>query len=87
PIQGTAADIIKIAMNNLYNELELNYDKNSEVKMLLQIHDELVFEIPDTEEKIDYYKKRITEIMENCVKFKVPMKVDCEKGYNLGNLE
>jgi DNA polymerase-1 len=55
--------------------------KNKEdIKMILQIHDELLFEIK--ENKIEEYKDKIKEIMENCVKLNVPLKVDVKIGKN-----
>ncbi len=73
PIQGTAADIIKLAMIKIdeYIEKENLQDK---VKMLLQIHDELLFEINN--DILDDSVKRIKEIMENAVQLKVPLVVD-----------
>lgn len=75
PIQGSAADIIKIAMVNLDNILS-----NYSTKMLLQVHDELVFEVPKSE--IDEITPIIKSTMESAVKFKVPLIVDCGKGKN-----
>jgi len=75
PIQGTAADIIKIAMikiNNVFNEEKLNS------KMILQIHDELVFEVhPDELEKVNEIVK---SNMENAYKLIIPLNVDIEIG-------
>ncbi|MGM0607346.1 MAG: DNA polymerase I [Candidatus Muiribacteriota bacterium] len=86
PIQGSAADIIKIAMIEVYKKLNLSFEKNSECKMLVQIHDELVFEIPDNEQKIKFYTDEIKDIMENSVKLKVPLKINAAAGHNLGEL-
>ncbi len=71
PIQGTAADIIKLAMINIHKRL-----KGYKTKMIMQVHDELVFEVPDYE--IEEVKKIVKEEMENVVKLKVPLKVDIE---------
>ena len=71
PIQGTAADIIKIAMINIHKRI-----KGMKSKMIMQVHDELVFEVPDYE--IEEMKKIVKEEMENAVKLKVPLKVDME---------
>ena len=60
PIQGTAADIIKIAMNNIYQKIR---DKSDEIKMIIQIHDELVFEVKT--KLINKYKKIIKTEMES----------------------
>jgi len=78
PIQGTAADIIKIAMVDLDKEMTRLKVKS---KMLLQIHDELVFDIhPD---EADLMNKLVTEVMEECVSLRVPLKVDGSSGVNL----
>ena len=75
PVQGSAADLIKLAMLRCFEEF-----KSSEVKMLIQVHDELVFEVP--ENKILESSLRIKEIMENVIKLDVPLKVDIESGKN-----
>ncbi len=77
PIQGSAADIIKIAMINIYNKLEAGQYKS---KMLLQVHDELVFDIykPELEELTSLIK---TE-MENAFKLEVPLDVEVDTGLN-----
>ncbi len=71
PIQGTAADIIKIAMININNEIAL---QNLNSKMILQVHDELVFDVDKSE--INKMKKIVKEKMENATKLVVPLKVD-----------
>jgi DNA polymerase-1 len=77
PIQGSAADLIKKAMIEVQDYIE---KKDLEVAMLLQVHDELVFEVREDEaEKI---KEKIKEIMEGAVKLKVPVIVDCGIGDN-----
>ncbi|ONN28005.1 DNA polymerase [Thermosipho affectus] len=75
PIQGTAADIIKIAMINIHNEL---LRRKLKTKMILQVHDELVFEVP--KEELEIVKEIIVDKMENSVKLKVPLKVDLYEG-------
>ncbi|ABR31749.1 DNA polymerase [Thermosipho melanesiensis] len=75
PVQGTAADIIKIAMVKVHNELKRNSLKT---KLILQVHDELVFEVPFDELQI--VKEIIKDKMENAVKLKVPLKVDLYEG-------
>lgn len=78
PIQGSAADIIKIAMIRVEEKIkELNLDAN----LILQIHDELVFEVK--EEDIETVRKVIKNTMENAVKLDVPLVVDCSVGDNL----
>jgi len=75
PIQGTAADIIKIAMINIDKKMR---EKNLTSKMILQVHDELVFEIP--EEELDIMKEIVRKEMENVIELKVPLKVDIKIG-------
>ena len=77
PIQGTSADIIKLAMVKIYEEFKKSGLKS---KMILQIHDELVFEVEKGEQEKVY--KIVKNIMENCVKLDVPIKVDVKKGKN-----
>lgn len=72
PIQGTAADIIKKAMVDITKEMQQAKLKS---RLLLQVHDELIFEVPQDE--LDFMKKLIKQVMENAVKLKVPLKVDC----------
>ena len=75
PIQGTAADILKIAMVKLYKELN---DRNLKSKMLVQVHDELVLNVyKDEEEEVE---KLVREVMENAYELDVPLLVDVEKG-------
>ena len=81
PIQGTAADLMKMAMIKVFQEIEGEED----IKILLQVHDELVFEV--RQEKIKKYAKKIKEIMENVHRFSVPIKVDVSAGKNWGELE
>jgi DNA polymerase-1 len=77
PIQGSAADIIKIAMINIYNKLETG---NYKTKMLLQVHDELVFDVykPELEEM----KTLIKTEMEGAFKMEVPLDVEVDTGLN-----
>ncbi|MFZ1461217.1 MAG: DNA polymerase I, partial [Ignavibacteria bacterium] len=77
PIQGTAADMIKIAMVNIYNEFIKN---KLESKMLLQVHDELVFEVKKTE--LEKVKKIVTDKMKNAIKLNVPIEVEVGVGEN-----
>ena len=78
PIQGTSADIIKIAMVNIDKKFKEN---NIKSKMILQIHDELVFDTLENEK--DKVIEIVTNEMENVYKFAVPLKVDIEYGNNL----
>ena len=75
PIQGSAADIIKIAMINIHKELVRRKWKS---KMILQVHDELVFDVPKSES--DELKKMVKNKMENAFKLKVPIIVDIGAG-------
>ena len=77
PIQGSAADIIKIAMININSELKKQSLKS---KMLLQVHDELVFDVHKSEK--DQIKDIVKNTMESAVKLKVPLKIDLEFGKN-----
>lgn len=82
PIQGSAADIIKIAMIEIDKKI---IKKNPDIKMILQVHDELVFEIPGI--KLEFYAKEIKKIMESVIKLKVPLRADVAAGENWGELE
>ena len=77
PIQGTAADILKKAMVELYNEMN---KKKLKSKILLQVHDELIINVLDDE--IDEVKKLTKEVMENAFKLEVPLKVEISTGSN-----
>ena len=77
PIQGTAADLIKIAMINIQNEIEKRGLKS---QMTLQVHDELVFEVPNSE--LEEMKTMVNDLMSNAMKLKVPLKVDSGTGAN-----
>ena len=82
PIQGTAADIIKIAMINIQNEIE---DKGLKSKMILQVHDELIFEV--IEEELEEMKKILKNGMETVVSLSVPLDVDMGFGVNWYDLK
>ncbi|PTM11411.1 MAG: DNA polymerase I [Bacteroidetes bacterium] len=77
PIQGSAADIIKVAMINIYNELEAG---NYKTKMLLQVHDELVFDVYKPE--LELIKTLVKTKMESAYKLSVPLDVDLDIGDN-----
>ena len=77
PIQGSAADIIKIAMINIDTELE---KENFKSKMILQVHDELVFDVYKPE--LDQLKELVKTQMENAVPFEVPLTVEIDTGNN-----
>ncbi len=82
PVQGTSADIIKLAMIDLYHQME---ELNLESKMLLQIHDELIFEVPEGEMEI--MQKLVPEVMSRALTLSVPLKVDIKIGRNWGEME
>lgn len=76
PIQGTAADIIKLAMLRLHAVLAADY----KARILLQVHDELLLEVPD--EELDAVRPLVIEIMSNAYKLDVPLKVEASTGAN-----
>jgi DNA polymerase-1 len=77
PIQGSAADIIKLAMIAIQSKLE---SENWKAKMLLQVHDELVFDVP--KEEVEALQKMIKNEMENAFSLDVPLVVDMGIGTN-----
>ena len=77
PVQGSSADIIKVAMINLHREIE---KKRLKSKMLLQIHDELLFEVP--EEEVKEIKTLVSELMPQAIQLCVPVKIDIKLGRN-----
>jgi DNA polymerase-1 len=77
PIQGTAADIIKIAMVRIQKRIE---DEGLQTKMTMQVHDELNFTVPNSE--IDRAKKMVVDEMEDAIKLQVPLIADCGIGSN-----
>ena len=77
PIQGTAADIIKIAMINIQNALEKN---NMKSRLILQVHDELVIEAVN--EEIEKAKEILVKEMENVIKLSIPLKAEAQIGKN-----
>jgi len=77
PVQGSSADIIKIAMINLHREME---KKRLKSKMLLQIHDELLFEVP--EEEVEEMKTLVSRLMPQAIQLCVTVKIDIKLGRN-----
>ena len=71
PIQGSAAEMIKLAMINIQREIR---NMNLKSKLVLQIHDELLFEFPESEE--DVVIELVTKKMESAIQLKVPVVVD-----------
>ena len=82
PVQGTSADIIKVAMVRLYQEMVQRQLKS---KMLLQVHDELLFEVPDDE--LDEMRQLVPEVMSTALKLSIPLKVSTKSSHNWGEME
>ncbi len=82
PVQGTAAEIIKVAMIRIQNEIDR---KGLSSKMILQVHDELLFEVP--EEEGDELRLLVREIMPGAMDIGIPLKVDIKSGKNWGEAE
>jgi DNA polymerase I len=81
PIQGTAADLIKIAMVRIYRRIK---DESLKAKMIMQVHDELLLEVPDDE--CDKAERMVKEEMEGVLEMSVPLTVSVERGRNWGSL-
>jgi DNA polymerase-1 len=77
PIQGSAADIIKIAMVNIHRWLE---KEKLKTKMIMQVHDELVFDLHKDE--VDLVKTNVSKLMQYAVHLEVPMEVEVGVGAN-----
>jgi len=77
PIQGSAADIIKLSMVKVADELK---KQNLQAKMILQVHDELIFDVP--QEELTSLIKLVRECMENAISLNVPLIVDLKAGPN-----
>ena len=82
PIQGTAADIIKRAMVNLQDQMDIFGMRSL---MIVQVHDELIFEVPKDE--LEQMESLIQELMPAAMDLAVPLEVDLKKGYNWGEME
>jgi DNA polymerase I len=76
PIQGSAADIIKVAMIRLHEQLKDKF----QARMLLQVHDELLLEVPESE--LDNVRPLVIELMSGAYTLDVPLKVEVESGAN-----
>ena len=83
PIQGLAADIMKLAMLALYREIQEQYDP-TKVRMILQVHDELIFEVK--KELVENFSKIAKKIMEGVYRLKVPLVVKVSQGKNWAEL-
>lgn len=77
PIQGSAADLIKVAMINIQNDLQAG---NLQGKMIMQVHDELVFDVPENE--VEKISKIIVDRMQNAIDLHVPIEVEVGRGIN-----
>jgi DNA polymerase-1 len=82
PLQGTAADLIKIAMIRIDRRLK---EEKLQTKMTLQVHDELLFDVPKKE--VDQIKELVRHEMETVIELKVPIVVDCGAGPNWRDLK
>jgi DNA polymerase I len=83
PIQGSAAEFMKKAMIEIHEKV---VTKDPEVRLLLQIHDDLVFEMPDNQKKIDEVVDKVKEIMCNVYPLSVPVEVDVKRGNSWGEM-
>jgi len=77
PVQGSAADIIKMAMVNCYKAIS---EKGLKSKIILQVHDELLFEVP--EDEVEVMESLIRKEMENVVRLSIPLTIELAKGKN-----
>jgi DNA polymerase I len=82
PVQGTSSDIIKVAMIDLHKEMQSRALKS---RMLLQVHDELIFEVPQDE--LELMNKLVSEKMSAAIQLSVPVKVDIKSGPDWGSME
>jgi DNA polymerase-1 len=82
PIQGSASDMIKLAMVNIHNEIKKNAFKS---QMIMQVHDELIFDVK--KEELTSLAKLVKKNMENVLKLSIPIKVDIKAGKNWYEME
>jgi DNA polymerase-1 len=82
PIQGTAADIIKLAMLSLPDKL---VEAGLQAKMLLQVHDELIFEAPEAE--LAETTALVQKVMENAFKLDIPLSTEAKAGQSWGSMQ
>ncbi|MBP5359008.1 MAG: DNA polymerase I [Treponema sp.] len=85
PIQGSAADIVKTAMMSVQKAIDEDDRLKDKIHLLLQVHDELIFECKDDRETVEYAISVIRSKMEGAVKLNVPLKVSIESGSNWGD--
>ena len=81
PIQGTAADLVKVAMIRIQKRLQ---ESDMQSLMILQVHDELIFEVPD--EEIPQLESVLSELMPSSIELDVPVTIEIKKGKNWGTL-
>jgi DNA polymerase-1 len=81
PVQGTAADIIKVATVNLQREMD---GQGLKTRLILQVHDELIFEVP--QEEVGAVRGLVEELMPHALELSVPLKVDIKVGRNWGEM-
>ena len=84
PVQGTAADLMKMVMIDVHQYIQKNYKKD-DVKLILQVHDELVLEVK--EELVKQFSVELKKIMENVVKLRVPVKVEVGSAKRWGEIK
>ncbi|MFH0891444.1 MAG: DNA polymerase I [Candidatus Falkowbacteria bacterium] len=84
PLQGTAADMIKVAMIKAQDLIEKEYAEKDEARMIMTVHDELVFEVK--KDRVAEFAQAIKTIMENVIKLKVPVVADAKIGENWGEM-
>lgn len=82
PVQGTSADIIKVAMLNLEKEMD---SRELASKLILQVHDELIFEVPEAE--LPVMKEIVLALMSSAIQLAVPVRVDLKTGHTWGQME
>ena len=85
PLQGSAADLMKIAMIKVSDYLVKLNNKN--IKMVLQVHDELIFEVPENLEKIEQFINDIKALMMNVYKLDIPLNVESNYARRWGDLK
>jgi DNA polymerase-1 len=81
PVQGTSADIIKVAMLHLDKYMA---QRHMSSKLILQVHDELIFEVPQTE--LSEMQEVVPRLMEGAITLAVPVQVDIKMGYTWGQM-
>ena len=83
PVQGGSADVMKLAMVEIHKLIKQKYEEK--VHMVLQIHDEIIFEVKEGE--LESFQKEVRDVMEGVIKLKVPLNVNLSVGSNMGELK